>query len=277
MDPCGIFCILLSYAAVAYADYVVIEWLILPTLKNSLWGAFHVAIFNILLFLLLYSHSKAMTADPGIVPLPATRIDFSDLRSAVHRSGSDSDVSQRSFVGEDWTVCGRCESYRPPRAHHCRVCKRCIRKMDHHCPWINNCVGEYNQKYFILFLIYTGIASLYCVGIVVFTWMFPCEECLIKESVQQARVLHTIFVCIECALFCLFVIAVSCDQFQAIISDETAIEQIQRRGSFRTETGSKMLLLREVFGNGPIIFWLLPCHNSPARRDYVRVASHYPV
>lgn len=56
------------------------------------------AIFNILLFLLVYSHSKAMTADPGIVPLPVTRIDFSDLRSAVHRSGSDSDVSQRSFV-----------------------------------------------------------------------------------------------------------------------------------------------------------------------------------
>ncbi|CAI9569044.1 unnamed protein product, partial [Staurois parvus] len=61
----------------------------------------------------------------------------------------------------------------PPRAHHCRICHRCIRRMDHHCPWINNCVGELNQKYFIQFLFYTALASLYSIGLVLGTWLLP--------------------------------------------------------------------------------------------------------
>ena len=48
----------------------------------SLWGAFNVVLFNTVIFLMLISHLRAVISDPGIVPLPKTSIDFSDMHSA---------------------------------------------------------------------------------------------------------------------------------------------------------------------------------------------------
>lgn len=98
-------------------------------IKYRLWGPLNVILFNTIVFLLAMAHLKAVFCDPGHVPLPRTRLDFSDLHANKKYFQSDDE--------EEWTVCSRCETFRPPRAHHCRICKRCIRRMDHHCPWIN--------------------------------------------------------------------------------------------------------------------------------------------
>lgn len=72
--------------------------------------------------------------------LPMSDDDYSD------ESDTDVFLKKPSFVGEDWSLCTKCESFRPPRAHHCRICRRCIRKMDHHCKFFQKFNQNLNSK-----------------------------------------------------------------------------------------------------------------------------------
>eukprot|EP01130_Rhizamoeba_saxonica_P019155 TRINITY_DN9820_c0_g1_i1.p1 TRINITY_DN9820_c0_g1~~TRINITY_DN9820_c0_g1_i1.p1 ORF type:complete len:565 (-),score=83.68 TRINITY_DN9820_c0_g1_i1:24-1718(-) len=45
--------------------------------------------------------------------------------------------------------CMTCMIKKPIRAKHCRTCKRCVSKFDHHCPWTNGDIGPNNHKIFI--------------------------------------------------------------------------------------------------------------------------------
>jgi palmitoyltransferase len=58
------------------------------------------------------------------------------------------------------TVCTRCDMHRPPRAHHDSVTGRDVLRFDHYCPWVSNCVGAYNYRYFLLFLFYSFLVLL---------------------------------------------------------------------------------------------------------------------
>ena len=53
---------------------------------------------------------------------------------------------------------------------HCHVCGHCVDVFDHHCHWINNCVGEKNSGIFIVFLIILilNIIFNYCIAMTAF-------------------------------------------------------------------------------------------------------------
>ncbi|CAF4255566.1 unnamed protein product, partial [Adineta steineri] len=58
-------------------------------------------------------------------------------------------------------ICRKCIFPKPTRAHHCSICAKCILNQDHHCPWINNCVGHLNHRYFFQFCFFLTIGAFY--------------------------------------------------------------------------------------------------------------------
>ncbi|AET39345.1 palmitoyltransferase SWF1 Ecym_4282 [Eremothecium cymbalariae DBVPG len=57
------------------------------------------------------------------------------------------------IIFHDNIVCRSCRLKKAARSKHCSICGRCILVADHHCVWLNNCIGLGNYQYFYLFLL----------------------------------------------------------------------------------------------------------------------------
>ncbi|KAL7275963.1 Palmitoyltransferase [Rhizina undulata] len=113
--------------------------------------------FNTLVAFIWITYARTIYTDPGSPPKDYAPTELGGLDAEEGRGRGES----RRLVAAAGKWCRKCESVKPVRCHHCKTCKRCILRMDHHCPWTANCVGFRNFPHFFRFLFYTAFTTCY--------------------------------------------------------------------------------------------------------------------
>ena len=80
--------------------------------------------------------------------------------------------------------CSTCHIWRPSRTSHCNTCQQCILNHDHHCIFLNNCIGQRNYKFFLWFLLYMVIACLY---LLIISILQLCHYKFVSQQQQQQQ------------------------------------------------------------------------------------------
>lgn len=123
----------------------------------------------ILLVLTLINYFVCAFMDPGFLPrsTPCETVQLEkennitvDLSGAYYPTPKNQvlDIKDCSY---DVKFCVTCKFYRPPRTSHCSTCNMCVDRFDHHCPFVSNCVGRRNYRYFYFFLVFGALLGVY--------------------------------------------------------------------------------------------------------------------
>ena len=251
----GIVCLIISYAVYGFSYYSMIGHVVRPNWTGGAWGYINVTILHTALLLSLYSYLRATFSNPGMVPLSKVKIDFSDFPSRSRGYPSQSSGEESHESQENWVMCKSCENYKPPQAVHCRKCKRCIKRRDHHCVWINNCIGERNKKFFVLFCLYTAALCFYSLIYSLVSWYVH------RHSLQTVDLVFIIIASVVFLVFGLFTAGSLSDQFLASIWDNYYSARWLFINGKRVKKVKKpiKLILQEIFGHEWVCMWLVPC------------------
>ncbi|XP_024838236.1 palmitoyltransferase ZDHHC18 isoform X2 [Bos taurus] len=127
----------------------------------------------ILFFFVMSCLLQTSFTDPGILPR-ATVCEAAALEKQIDNTGSSTyrpPPRTREVMINGQVVklkyCFTCKMFRPPRTSHCSVCDNCVERFDHHCPWVGNCVGKRNYRFFYAFILSLSFLTAFIFACVV--------------------------------------------------------------------------------------------------------------
>jgi len=175
---------------------------------------------DVVLFVLTMVHFvTAATIDPGI--LPRCHDEDDDQMAPLYKTVDINGVS----VQMKW--CSTCKFYRPPRSSHCSVCDNCVQDFDHHCPWLGNCIGRRNYRFFYWYLVTLTLHMVYA---------FSCSLIYIIHLTNQDRfnltdrdIVTSIVICALIFVFLFFVCGLTIFHTYLISNGRTTYEQFSAR------------------------------------------------
>ncbi|KAL6620967.1 zf-DHHC-domain-containing protein [Neocallimastix sp. 'constans'] len=135
------------YLTISTSGIIFFFYTALDRLPNKYLGPIHFVIIPMVIAFLYISFYVACVSDPGVIT--------KENVDAVCKH------FKYDYILFSERTCKTCNLIKPARSKHCSSCGHCIAKSDHHCSWINNCVGYLNFRYFLLFLIANVIICLY--------------------------------------------------------------------------------------------------------------------
>ncbi|KAB5517872.1 hypothetical protein PHYPO_G00172230 [Pangasianodon hypophthalmus] len=144
-----------------------------PFLVKHLTGCIPV-IGAVLFVFVVISLLQTSFTDPGILPR-ATPEEAADIEKQIDNpNGCTSSYRPpprtKEVVINQQVVklkyCFTCKIFRPPRTSHCSLCDNCVERFDHHCPWVGNCVGKRNYRFFYMFIVSLSFLTAFIFGCV---------------------------------------------------------------------------------------------------------------
>jgi len=225
--------------------------------------------FNFAAGMLVICYIRSLFTHPGTIPekeeggISPWEYVVPDAYRRQSPSGQE-DATLETKRSGDRRYCKWCAKYKPDRCHHCRVCRTCILRMDHHCPWIYNCVGFRNHKFFFLLLFYSSI----CCILIVFTMHRSLQRAISPETpfTEMFALLFGETLASVLGFMVTVFLGFHVWLMQKALTTIEFCEKSMKRTGYDSSSFDRGLYknIRSVLGDNPVL-WLLPC--SPPSGD----------